>query len=306
MFDTKQTIGRWPSILLSLGVDKKTLSKSNCPCPWCGGKDRFRFTDQDEAGVWICNQCGSGNGFHFVEKWENTDFKGACKIIEEMLPKAHRTPEVHRVTSSDKMNAIWTQSVATEEGDPVVTYLRGRGLLPYLESEIRYHRALPYYHNGKITDSYPAMVARVRDANNKPITLHVTYLSLVPSNISKAYVKASVPAPKKVLSKSGNSPIIRLYPLDDTGILCIAEGIETALAVRKRTGLPVWSVLSAGGMQNFRLPQGVTNLEIWADNDLSFTGQLAAYRLAQRLRRDSKLWVSVLIPEETGKDWADL
>ena len=32
-----------------------------CPCPACGGKDRFRFWPaQGEGGTWYCRQCDKG------------------------------------------------------------------------------------------------------------------------------------------------------------------------------------------------------------------------------------------------------
>ena len=50
--------GKWPSILIELGVPPAILDKRNHPCPFCGGKDRFRFTDLEGEGWFYCNQCG--------------------------------------------------------------------------------------------------------------------------------------------------------------------------------------------------------------------------------------------------------
>ena len=54
--------GSWMSILERLGVDHKVLGKRNQPCPGCGGKDRFQFTDKYGDGNYICRCCGPGDG----------------------------------------------------------------------------------------------------------------------------------------------------------------------------------------------------------------------------------------------------
>jgi putative DNA primase/helicase len=50
--------GRWRHILPALGIADNFLTGRNCPCPMCGGRDRFRFIDRlDADGMWVCNQC---------------------------------------------------------------------------------------------------------------------------------------------------------------------------------------------------------------------------------------------------------
>ena len=87
--------------------------------------------------------------------------------------------------------------------------------------------------------------------------------------------------------------------------LALAEGIETGLAVAKmRPGAAVWSLVSAGNFKNFSRPAGVEHVEVWGDNDESFTGQAAAYGLANRLAM-SGISVVCFIPSKPGTDWAD-
>jgi putative DNA primase/helicase len=44
---------------------------------------------------------------------------------------------------------------------------------------------------------------------------------------------------------------------------------------------------------------------IFGDNDKSFTGQSAAYQLANKLTVLRKMEVEVLIPDGVGTDWLD-
>ncbi|WP_019570282.1 primase-helicase zinc-binding domain-containing protein [Thioalkalivibrio sp. ALE11] len=61
--------GRWPEILVGLGIDAATLRDRHGPCPGCGGRDRFRFDDKG-VGRFICGRGGdalSGDGFGLLQ-----------------------------------------------------------------------------------------------------------------------------------------------------------------------------------------------------------------------------------------------
>jgi putative DNA primase/helicase len=294
-FDVEATRGRWPSILAELGVDDKTLSKRNAPCPFCGGKDRFRFTDHEGLGLWICNVCGTGNGIQFVERYAKVGFVGATKLIESVLPHSSATVATAKVPPRARLNKLWSMAAQLSADDPVGEYLLTRGVwvdedLP----ELRFAESVPYFTEGVVSGHYHAMLARVRDGSGKPTTLHCTYLS--------GAGKANVPSPKKVMSAMGNGAAIRLFPAEPT--LAIAEGIETALAVHLHTGYPVWSAISAGGMKSIVLPESVREVLIYADSDASFTGQAAAYALAQRMVSEGRR-AEVFMPCLEGIDFAD-
>ncbi|HIJ82990.1 MAG TPA: AAA family ATPase [Magnetococcales bacterium] len=81
--------GQWPTILPALGMDQKFLSNKHGPCPFCGGKDRFRFDDKDGNGTYICGPCGPGNGFSLVAKILGLDLKRdfprILEIVAEMV-----------------------------------------------------------------------------------------------------------------------------------------------------------------------------------------------------------------------------
>ena len=65
----------------------------------------------------------------------------------------------------------------------------------------------------------------------------------------------------------------------------MAEGVETALAVEALYGLPCWATANANQLEKFMPPEGVKSISIFGDNDSSYTGQKAAYVLANRLTR---------------------
>lgn len=89
--------------------------------------------------------------------------------------------------------------------------------------------------------------------------------------------------------------------------LGIAEGIETAISAYAIFGIPTWAAISANMLEKWEPPKIVKKVYIFGDNDHNFIGQLAAYRLAYRLRQNEGFEaVRVLIPNVTGADWNDM
>jgi putative DNA primase/helicase len=162
---------------------------------------------------------------------------------------------------------------------------------------LRYHPHLAYRHDGGRDTYHPAMLARVDDASGQAVTLHRIYLT-------SAGCKADVSTPKKLMpaliSGATNGGAIRLYAAAEA--LAVTEGIETALAVRCATGLPVWAAVSAGGMARLIVPTDVRLVVICADHDSA--GLDAARALVRRLLAEQRR-VKMLTPETPGADWAD-
>ncbi|MCW6510972.1 toprim domain-containing protein [Lichenifustis flavocetrariae] len=85
----------------------------------------------------------------------------------------------------------------------------------------------------------------------------------------------------------------------------VAEGVETALSAAYLFAIPVWAAVSAGSLAEWVPPDCARRVTIFGDNDASFTGQAAAFRLAQRLRAKG-LKVQVDIPDPVDSDWNDI
>ena len=75
----EQACGKWREILTRLSINVPASPKQHGPCPTCGGKDRFRFDDQDGKGTWFCNQCDphAGDGIALVQNVKRCDFPEA-------------------------------------------------------------------------------------------------------------------------------------------------------------------------------------------------------------------------------------
>ncbi len=292
-------LGRWPAILMALGLDERALSGKHGPCPMCGGRDRFRFDDKEGRGTYFCSGCGAGDGVRLAMGVTGLSFREAAQRIEQLAGAVQ--PTTAKATRSDDgklaaLRRVFRESTPIQHGDDAYQYLAGRGLsLTDLPLSLRTHPGLPYHENGVLVGTYPAMIAPVTDPAGKAVSIHRTYLH--------ENHKALVSAPKKLmqgLPLSGAA--IRLTPVSRT--LGIAEGIETALAACELFEVPVWSCISTSGIESFDPPAGVDHVVIFADHDENFAGQAAAYRAAHRMSLTG-IESEVCVPPEPG-DWLDV
>jgi putative DNA primase/helicase len=273
--------GRWHGILPQLGINPKLLRNRHGPCPMCGGKDRFRFDDKEGKGTWICNQCGSGDGAELVKRVKGVEYREAAKMVEAVVGKIEKRPERLRAERNrPKMNEMWDHSMRVSLADPVGEYLSKRcGITSLYPKDLRYW--------GEST-----MLAKVRDGEGDPITIHQTLIKGDKAGV-RMMLAGSLPP----------NVAIRLCPQAGP-VLGIAEGIETALSASALFTVPVWAAISAPLLKKWRPPESVERVIVFGDNDENFTGQEAAYSLARSLSGDVE--VEVKIPSIPGWDWNDV
>lgn len=303
---------RWLDIYRAFGLDDKILSGKHCPCPLCGGKDRFRYTDFMGTGGVICNQCmppeEGVDGIEFLKRYTSQSFKQVAKEIRDVLGETQARPAQGQDVAKNKakLNKIWGEAKPLSKGCLTHRYLYNRGIRTDFASltGIRCHEGLDYWQveDGKPVrvGNWPAMVGLVSSVDGKPATLHITYLALEATQLGLNPSKKILP-----VAQSYNGGAVRLEKYTGQDVLCVAEGIESALALK--TLYPdacCWACISAGNMKKFESPDGASTIYIGGDNDKSFTGQAAAFELARRLS-GKKLQAHVLMPREVGTDWAD-
>lgn len=283
--------GKWRGVLPLLGIPKTVLDGKHHPCPSTGqGEDRFRFADRNGSGNYFCD-CSDGTkgGIGLVMCCKGIGYAEAAKEVEAIVGRAETDPPREKRDPRPALKRV--QERLKPVGFTVRRYLQDRGLQP--PPGVRQAR-LRYWDGRQSLGDFDCMVGKIVDAKGQPQSFHVTYLD--------GAGKAAVPSPRKVMTPvdTVTGCAIRLYPA--AGHVGIAEGIETAIAAHLLSGLPVWSVITAHGIETFDPPAGTDRVTVFADHDDSYTGQAAAFACAKRLAKRG-IAVDVRMPEQG--DWND-
>jgi len=328
--------GHWELIFTHLIGDPIRLAIKNAPghapCPvHSKTKDSFHlYNDWKDTGGGYSNREGRGfaDGFALLS-WalDISDVEALNQVASVMgwqpnmqtksVTPRRITPETPAEPDPkimNKLTEIWgkTHRLTDVQSSLAWQYYLNRGLqLSDVPNNLRFSHSHPYWdrdENGEMIHlgNFPAIIARVTDAADHGVTIHRTYLDPATGN------KANVPSAKKLMKAAlpglSKGCAIQLYPAGE--VLAVAEGIETALAVRQLTGLPVWATVNAANMANLKIPLTVRSLMIFADADRSGTGERAGNELGQRFRSENKqahmLIPPMSIPDDAkGVDWLD-
>jgi putative DNA primase/helicase len=258
--------------------------------------------------------------------WLGCDFKTALQAIAGVLgvensppmlyPRSPPSPLGQRPADQgkrrDKLAKLWGASEVIHPDNPAGRYLAGRGLaLSVYPSVLRFHPALEYWATDMhdqplLIGRFPALLARVSGVDGIAVGLHRIYLTEQGCKARLRHPESGLQLPAKKLMTCApmQGAAVPLYS-PEGGVLAVAEGIETALAVRAGAGLPCWAAVSAWGLEHVAVPEDVSEVYVMADNDPSGTGQRAAETLARRLTADART-ARVAIPEHVGHDWLDV
>lgn len=335
---TAQARGRWQELFEELAPEfadaiEVAHLRKHVTCPVHGTSQKgqgngFRMLkDWQESGGVVCNTCGTKyNGFLALAWLRNWDIKEAAREVSRYLKSQEVTPVVPRVVERAVKDDAWVKRKLQEirqmggstAGSPVETYLRKRGLTLPLPETLRYAPQLPFWDAEKRTETrWPGMLADIVTADGVVRSVHRTYLT--PEGR-----KAPMDNPKKVMVPVGtiSGGAIELYPAVEGEWLSVTEGIETGLAVRQATNLPVWSCVSATMLAKLDFAMfahlKIKGLLIWADLDRGQEvlgglgpGEWAALTLQQRAL-EAGIPCHMFVPGDNipadakGVDWLDV
>jgi len=290
--------GKWLGIFDMFGVNYPKPVGKHGPCPLCGGTDRARlFNDAPDTGMMICNFCGAIDGIGVLQRHLGIGFNEVMERIAPMLDGIK--PEEGKTTNYNpkRMRELYAASRPITINDLAWRYLTDRGLRNMNPPALRF---APKCWEQSTNKELPAMLAIFQGHDGEALTMHRTYLQ-------ESGKKAAISNPKQTMTPKGNmnGGAVRLYEFT-SGALGIAEGVETAIAVQIIRGIPVWAALNSTLLERFSPPSECDRLEIYADNDLNYTGHAAAYNLARRISLERPtVSVFVYLPEKPGTDFLD-
>jgi hypothetical protein len=212
-----------------------------------------------------------GDNGLFVHSHAGDDLKECQAYVRAALGEAQFSRSAKRSESNSERTALalrlWNEA-QPPAGTPVESYLKHRGLKLPETAELRYHDACPFSKR-----RHHAMLALVRDiVTDEPKGIHRTALTAYGDKLGRLSLGPI----------AGGA--IKIFPARER--LGVGEGIETVLSMSVLPGLenvPVWSLLSSGGLARFRRVPGVQQLFIAVDND--HAGRTAADNCLRRWGR---------------------
>jgi DNA-binding PadR family transcriptional regulator len=182
-------------------------------------------------------------------------------------------------------------------------YLKNRGLTVHSNLECLFHLDKnPYYADAILVGNHPALGIKITDKADKTVGVQAIFLG-------EDGNKANVEIAKKIFgSISGHS--VKLKGSSD-GSIHLCEGLETGLAIHESINGNVFAVLSASNLANQEIPQGVSDVHIWADKDKSLAGQKASEKAATKYFEEGfSVYIHEIkdeIPDDKkGIDWLDI
>ena len=294
--------GRWPGILMALGVlDERALRHKDVPCPTCGGRDRFRYTDKG-YGRWYCRGCRmGGDGVVLVEHVMGIGFAEAAKLIESVIGSSSST--WGSGNGDDKPRdplKPWREAMPLTRSTAGWRYFENRGLaLTDAETvPLGYRDAAWHWPTGS---TWPCVVALVRLHDGAELCAHQTFLKLDGSG------KAPVEEPR-LFPKGGHVVGAGVWfgrPGPDRELV-VGEGVETTLSAMRLCGTEAGcAALSAIGISRLVLPEAARKISIFADHDSDGKGRAGACE-ARRCWEAEGRAVTISVAHTVREDANDL
>jgi len=283
----KAATGFWPQLLPALGISVLAGGRHGA-CPACGGKDRFRFDNQDGRGTWLCNQCGAGDGLNLVEKALSISAKEAAMKVAGMLGTLPESAPVMHDEAADKSRA---QADAAARAQALIAAAVSRTDNAYLSS-----KGLQGTHALTLADTL-----RCGGINFAAGDVLIPLTGEDGTAVNVQLISAA--GDKRTLPGGQVKGTYWLAGEPDAKTLWLTEGYATGLTVHRLTGQVVYVALSANNLPALakRLRESYPDalMMIAADRDDNGIGQLKAEEAAKACGGKAAL------PPVAG-DWNDV
>jgi DNA primase len=243
------------------------------PCPWCGGRDRFRvWPDAERPGYW-CRQCGKkGDGIQYLRDRDGLSFAEACDRLCIPLRESStqtRGPEPPRLSVApgpawQAQARQFTQACEarlwTPAGTKALHYLRRRGLH---DETIRTARV--GYHPAERLMTRAVWGLEPDPMKRLWLPRGLVFPWWVGDELWRVVIRRvgdQVPKRNKYVSVSGGgNTLYRVETLQPNSPAMIVEGVLDALAIAQEAADLV-AVVAAGSTAGGRLERWVGRLAL--------------------------------------------
>ncbi len=275
---------RNPSVSVTLGDDGAFLAYCHGGC----AQDDLVQALRDH-GVWP-KRSPRGGGLRHHARRRRRAIAPASRVQPTRSPERDLSGAQH-----DWRRAfIEAELLSGTLGENYLAEARGVGL-PRIDT-VRFHPTAPFPVS-RPDRREPGLIALIHDVDGRLIGAQATALR------ADGRGKIAGPRARHTFGRIAGGAV-RLSPLmgdEMTGLLAIAEGLETALGVTRLFDIPCWAALGSN-LGAFACPPGVDHLTIAADHDAA--GLTHARTLATR--EAAERWVEIWHPTTPGEDWADV
>lgn len=309
----KRQVGHWRRY--SQGIGGNAL---NLIVYWQTGERSHKGKAEYAAAIlWAKQWLGLEENLSPAELKQQEEKRARERAERQRRIEAEERAEAHRTRMHVRQILAGAEELRFEPADPVVLYLRSRGL--DLASWHAQGRKLPplqlhpnLKHFGGLNWTGPAMVARLVSPEGWRDAVHVTFVK--PDGSGKAplgrgakLMRGDIAGAIVPISRGrGDRPLHEVMFADETVDLIVAEGIETALALALALpDLAVWAALSLGNIKSVPANHpAIGRIIVAAEND---TKPQAVEALEQALEILSQLRKPVTtMRSHVGSDFADL
>jgi len=325
--------GRWLEIIPAIDqrfTEAAKKAPNHVPCPiGTGSEDGFRFTKDSAGDGHAFTNTGEplGDGLKVLQWANGWNFRETLLAVHHHLhpngnhqqrPAPAQTTFVQENRQEERSRQPIVDRIlsgaAAGCSKTVAAYLRRRGLesvIHRLPDSLKSHPGMILKDRGTSVGEFPALVGEISNPDNQVIGIQRHYLT--PEGEKLALVDPEgkrLPSKSMLTAKRGAAKggAVKFGKLEKG--LCIAEGIETALAVWSVTEICTWATNTGTLLSGVEIPDEVETVYIWADKDRNGAGVKYPRLLAERVTAKGKAVPShpppLPIPDHAkGVDWLD-
>jgi hypothetical protein len=269
---------------------------ADTPCPACSHSRKANHRKLPVLRIWrvddgmlsfYCAHC-EASGYARSDEDPRPEDKARARARAAARAAHAEHARRHRIARAQD---LWKEA-GPIKGTWAESYLRERGLVPGNVRGLAFHPHCPFPDRV----SAPALLVAFT-AFNTLVDIEDPFEEHPPCAVHR--IRGRGHGNKAMLGPVAYSAMMLDPPWEISSELSVCEGVETALAVRRWRGGPIWALGSAGAIERFPLIRRVKRLKIFADNDVNQVGQAAARALGERYSRAERQ-VVIRWPERQG------